>query len=43
MSLFTKTTKLVEFSSMNNILSKKCHRCGGKAAKFSILFVKDKK
>lgn len=40
MSLFTK---LVEFSSMDNILLKKCHRLGGKADKFTILFVKEKK
>ena len=43
MTLFTKTTKLVEFSSTNNILLKKCHRLGGKADKFTILFVKEKK
>lgn len=43
MSLFTKTTKLVEFSSMNNISLKKCHRLGGKADKFTILFVNEKK
>lgn len=42
MSLFTETIKLVQFSSMNNILLKKCHRLGGKADKFTLLFVKEK-
>lgn len=43
MSLFTKTTKLVEFSRINNIPLKKCHRLGGKADKFTILFINRKK
>jgi len=37
MSLFTETTKLVRFSSTNNILLRKCHWLGGKADYFTIL------